>query len=72
MAVVQHQRQGTARRCKPSCKPQQQSVSGVSVDEEMVNIIQYQQIYEAAAKVVSTVASLMNTAISMAGPGGAA
>ncbi len=51
---------------------QQQSVSGVSVDEEMVNIIQYQQIYEAAAKVVSTVASLMNTAISMAGPGGAA
>jgi flagellar hook-associated protein 1 FlgK len=44
---------------------QQQSVSGVSVDEEMVNVIQYQQLYEAAAKVVETTSTLMDTAISM-------
>jgi len=44
---------------------QQQSVSGVSIDQEMVNIIQYQQIYEAAAKVVETVSGLMGTVISM-------
>ena len=44
---------------------QQQSVSGVSIDEEMVHIIQYQQVYQAAAKVVETTSSLMNTAISM-------
>ena len=40
---------------KSQLQTQQQSVSGVSVDEEMVNVIQYQQIYEAAAKVVQTI-----------------
>jgi flagellar hook-associated protein 1 FlgK len=50
---------------------QQQSVSGVSIDQEMVNIIQYQQIYEAAAKVVTTASTLMGTAISMVGSGAA-
>ncbi len=44
---------------------QQQSVSGVSVDQEMINVIQDQQVYEAAAKVVSTVDTLMTTAIDM-------
>jgi flagellar hook-associated protein 1 FlgK len=50
---------------KTQLQTQQQSVSGVSVDEEMVNVIQYQQIYQAAAKVVETASSLMSTAISM-------
>ncbi len=44
---------------------QQQSVSGVSVDQEMINVIQDQQVYEAAAKVVETVDTLMGTAIDM-------
>lgn len=44
---------------------QQQSVSGVSIDEETVNIMQYQQIYSAAAKVIQTTASMLNTAINM-------
>lgn len=44
---------------------QQQSVSGVSMDEEMVHVIQYQQIYQAAAKVVTTTSTLMSTAIDM-------
>ena len=44
---------------------QQQSVSGVSVDQEMINVIQDQQVYEAAAKVVATVDTLMTTAIDM-------
>lgn len=44
---------------------QQQSVSGVSVDQEMINVIQDQQVYEAAAKVVETVDTLMTTAIDM-------
>lgn len=44
---------------------QQQSYSGVSLDQEMVNVIQYQQVYQAAAKVVETVSGLMSTAISM-------
>jgi flagellar hook-associated protein 1 len=42
---------------------QQQSVSGVSVDEEMVDIIQYQQVYQAAAKIVQTTADILNKLI---------
>ncbi|MGO9021930.1 MAG: flagellar hook-associated protein FlgK [Syntrophobacteraceae bacterium] len=44
---------------------QQQSVSGVSVDQEMVNVIQDQQVYEEAAKVVETVDTLMGAVINM-------
>ncbi len=44
---------------------QQQSVSGVSVDQEMVNVIQDQQVYEEAAKVVVTVQTLLGSVISM-------
>ncbi|GMA51301.1 hypothetical protein GCM10025857_26580 [Alicyclobacillus contaminans] len=42
---------------------QRQSVAGVSIDEEMSNIIQYQQAYNASAKVVSTINDLLNTLI---------
>ncbi len=41
------------------------SVSGVSTDEEMVNLIQYQHAYSAASKLVSTVSQMMDTVISM-------
>lgn len=44
---------------------QQQSVSGVSIDEETVDLLQFQQIYQAAAKVISMAAQMLNTVISM-------
>ncbi len=44
---------------------QEQSVSGVSTDQEMINVIQDQQIYEEAAKVIETVSTLMSTITSM-------
>ncbi|MGO8942935.1 MAG: flagellar hook-associated protein FlgK [Syntrophobacteraceae bacterium] len=44
---------------------QEESVSGVSTDQEMINVIQDQQIYEEAARVVDTVSTLMSTIISM-------
>ena len=50
---------------KSQLQAQQQSVSGVSLDEEMVNVIQFQQIYQAAAKVITTTSSLLSTAINM-------
>lgn len=50
-----------------SLKAQQSSASGVSVDEESVNLVQYQQAYEAAAKVISTIAQLFDTTINMIG-----
>jgi flagellar hook-associated protein 1 FlgK len=44
---------------------QQTSISGVSIDQETTNMMQYQQAYQAAAKVVSTVDSLYNILITM-------
>jgi flagellar hook-associated protein 1 FlgK len=40
-----------------------QSVSGVSLDEEMTNMINYQHSFEAAARIISTVDEMMNTII---------
>jgi len=44
---------------------QRESVSGVSLDEEMTNLIQYQQAYEAAARLVTTVSQMMDTVVNM-------
>jgi flagellar hook-associated protein 1 FlgK len=44
---------------------QKGSVSGVSLDEEAANLIQYQNTYQAAARVVSTVNSLLLDAINI-------
>jgi len=46
---------------------QQSNECGVSLDEEAVNLIQYQQAYEASARVISTVQSLINTVMQMGG-----
>lgn len=48
-----------------SLTDEQSSVSGVSIDEESANLIRYQQAYEAAAKVVTTIESLFDTTIGM-------
>ncbi|VBB09435.1 flagella basal body rod proteins signature [Lucifera butyrica] len=42
---------------------QRQSVSGVSIDEEMTNMIKFQQAYAASAKVMSTLDSMLSTLI---------
>lgn len=42
-----------------------ESISGVSLDEEMVNLVKFQHAYDAAAKLISTVDELLNTVISM-------
>lgn len=39
------------------------SVSGVSLDEEMINLIQFQHAYSATAKVASTIDSLLDVVI---------
>lgn len=40
-----------------------ESVSGVSIDEEMANLIQYQHAYQANAKIISTVDELLDVVI---------
>ncbi|HEX3866518.1 MAG TPA: flagellar hook-associated protein FlgK [Gemmatimonadaceae bacterium] len=42
-----------------------QSVSGVSTDEELVNIIQYQHAYQAAARLVSVVNAMADTLVTL-------
>ena len=51
-------------------KQQQSSASGVSIDEESANLIQYQQSYEAAARVISTISSLFSVTLNMGTSGG--
>jgi flagellar hook-associated protein 1 len=43
----------------------QQEVSGVSLDEEMVNLIQFQQAYNAAAKLITTANDMVDTLMGM-------
>ncbi|MGB7555626.1 MAG: flagellar hook-associated protein FlgK [Candidatus Korobacteraceae bacterium] len=44
---------------------QESSVSGVSMDEEASNLLQYQRAYQAAAEAISTVNQMLQTAINM-------
>ncbi len=44
---------------------QQQSVSGVSLDEELVDLLRLQQVYQAAAKIVQYTSALMETIMKM-------
>ena len=44
---------------------QRSSVSGVSIDEEMTNLTQYQQAYQAASEVVNVVNQMMQSIITM-------
>jgi flagellar hook-associated protein 1 FlgK len=48
---------------------QRQSVSGVSLDEEMTNLITFQRGYEASARMMSTIDSVLNTLINNTGAG---
>lgn len=43
-----------------------ESVSGVNLDEEMINLVKFQHAYEAAAKLISTVDEMLETVLNMA------
>jgi flagellar hook-associated protein 1 FlgK len=42
-----------------------ESISGVSIDEETVNLIKYQNAYQAAAKLINTADEMMETILAM-------
>ncbi|MCG8687176.1 MAG: hypothetical protein MI892_20020, partial [Desulfobacterales bacterium] len=44
---------------------QRNSVSAVSLDEEMVNLIKYQQAYSAASKLLTTADEMLDTLLSI-------
>ena len=44
-----------------------QSISGVSIDEESVQVLQFQRAYQASARLIQTVDQLLQTALGMGG-----
>jgi flagellar hook-associated protein 1 FlgK len=46
---------------------QRQQSAGVSLDEEATHLIQYQRAYQAAARVISVVDSMLDTLINNTG-----
>jgi len=44
---------------------QRSAVSGVSLDEETTNLLRYQQAFEAAARVISTIDQLTQTVLAI-------
>ena len=44
---------------------QSQAVSGVSIDEETINMLSYQRQYQASAQLISTINTLMNTLVNL-------
>jgi flagellar hook-associated protein 1 len=61
--------QQTSQSLLTAIGDQRQSISGVSLDEEMTNLIQYQQAYQASARVMSTIDSTISSLINMVSAG---
>ena len=57
--------QTTSQSLLTAISNQRQSISGVSLDEEMTNLIQYQQAYQASARVMSTINSTFTSLLGM-------
>ena len=51
---------------RQSLEAQRGSISGVSIDEESVNLLNYQRQYEAAARLITVANELLDTLISLA------
>ena len=62
--------QTTAQSVLTGISNQRQSVSGVSLDQEMTNLINDQQAYEASARVMNAISSTINSLLSAVGGAG--
>jgi flagellar hook-associated protein 1 FlgK len=61
--------QTTAQSVLTAVSNQRQSVSGVSMDEEMTNLINFQQAYQASARVMNAMDTALNDLITTVGAG---
>jgi flagellar hook-associated protein 1 FlgK len=61
--------QKTSQALLSAISNQRQSISGVSLDEEMTNLIQYQQAYQASARVMNAIDQTLSTLIQTVGSG---
>jgi flagellar hook-associated protein 1 FlgK len=57
--------QTTADQVTTQLQTQQDSVSGVSIDEEMTNLINFQNAYAASARFITTISSMYSTLTSI-------
>jgi flagellar hook-associated protein 1 len=57
--------QTTAQSLLTQAKNMQQSVSGVSINDEMANLSQYQDVYTAAAKALGAMQTMLSSLISV-------
>lgn len=66
--VVNHSttQESTFETVKDNLDTQRQAVSSVSIDEETVNLMRYQQMYSASARVITTINDMMSTLLTMA------
>ena len=55
----------TSQAISTNLANQRSSESGVSIDEEMTNLMQFQKAYEASAQLVTTLNAMMETVINM-------
>lgn len=60
-------RQAAAEAVLDSADSRRQSVSGVSLDEEMANMIRFQRAYQASARTMSTMDEMIDTLVNRTG-----
>jgi flagellar hook-associated protein 1 len=59
--------QTTQDQITQQLQTQRDSVSGVSIDEEMTNLINFQQAYDASARFINTISDLYDTLVNKTG-----
>ena len=59
--------QSVAQAAVDAAEDRRQNVSGVSLDEEMANMVRFQRGYQASARAMSTIDEMLDTLINRAG-----
>ena len=59
--------QAIAQAAVDAAEDRRQTVSGVSLDEEMANMIRFQRGYQASARAMSTIDEMLDTLINRTG-----
>jgi len=67
MSQDSQNRQATAQALTNSVDSSRQSTSGVSMDEEMTNMVKFQRAYQASARAMSTMDQMLDTLINRTG-----